>query len=437
VLDFRILANSKSVFARRRSLPPKQSSSQSWIASPPKELAVRNDIFRPIHLRIDKEARFSLLKRAFPNILSFIMEDSHLYQQIVSAVRQQILSGRLQPGDRLPSIREMTAEWGCTPGTVQRAYHELAIQELVVSRPGQGTHVVHQLPRERDDTPLRRAALVHRAQAFLLEVLTAGYTTGEVETALQLALDQWRVISEQPSPAIQGQLRFVGSHDLALAWIAAHFSEIAPRYSLELQFTGSLGGLIALAEGKADLAGSHLWDEETDSYNIPYVRRLLPGQRVALLTLAQRRLGLITPASNPASVLELADLQRPGLVFVNRQPGSGTRVWLDAALRRAGISAAGIRGYEDERATHSEVARAVAEGKADAGFGLQTAAMAFGLNFIPLVSERYELVIPEGTFDHPAMQQMARWLAERPAHQAIHELGGYETDDTGKVQWVN
>jgi len=379
----------------------------------------------------------SLQKRTFANILSSIMEDSHLYQQIVTAVRQQILSGSLQPGDRLPSIREMTAEWGCTPGTVQRAYHELAMMELVVSRPGQGTHVVHQLPRERDDTPLRRAALVHRAQSFLLEVLTAGYTTDEVETALQLALDQWRVISVQPNPVIQGKLRFVGSHDLALAWIAAHFSEIAPHYSLELQFSGSLGGLIALAEGKADLAGSHLWDQETDSYNIPYVRRLLPGQRVALLTLAQRRLGLITPAGNPAGVLELTDLSRPGLVFVNRQPGSGTRVWLDAALHRAGINAASIRGYEDERATHSEVARRVAEGEADAGFGLQTAAIAFGLDFFPLVTERYDLVIPEATFNHPAMQQMSSWLAERPARQAIAELGGYETDDTGKVEWVN
>ena len=183
------------------------------------------------------------------------MEDSHLYQQIVNAIRQQILSGRLQPGDRLPSIREMTVEWGCTPGTVQRAYHELAIQELVVSRPGQGTHVVHQLPRERDDTPLRRAGLVHRAQSFLLEVLTAGYTTGEVETALQLALDQWRVISEQPSPAIQGKLRFVGSHDLALAWIAAHFPEIAPHYSLELQFSGSLGGLDRAGGGQSRPGG--------------------------------------------------------------------------------------------------------------------------------------------------------------------------------------
>ncbi len=365
------------------------------------------------------------------------MEESHLYQQIVQAIRQQILSGELQPGSRLPSIRDMTSEWGCTPGTVQRAYHELSLQEMVVSRPGQGTHVVQRLPRQRDETPLRRAALVHRAQAFLLEVLTAGYTTDEVETALRLAMDQWRVIAGQPSPPIQGKLRFVGSHDLALAWIAAHFSEIAPHYSLELQFCGSLGGLIALAEGKADLAGSHLWDEETDSYNTPFIRRLLPGQRVAMLTLAQRRLGLITAAGNPAEIRQLTDLPRAGLIFVNRQPGSGTRVWLDAAIRRQGIDPRTIRGFDDERATHSEVARSVAEGDADAGFGLQTAAVAFGLDFIPLVSERYDLVIPETTFNDPAIGHLAVWLSSQLARQAITELGGYETGESGKLEWVN
>jgi putative molybdopterin biosynthesis protein len=365
------------------------------------------------------------------------MEEIYLYQKIVSAIRQEILSGRLQPGDRLPSIRELTIEWGCTPGTVQRAYHELVGQELVVSRPGQGTHVVHRLPHESDDTPLRRAALVHRAQAFLLEVLTAGYTNEEVETALRLALDQWRVISEQPSPAIQGKLRFVGSHDLALAWIAAHFQEIAPHYSLELHFAGSLGGLIALVEGKADLAGSHLWDEETDNYNISFVRRLLPGQRVALLALAQRRLGLIVPAKNPSRIYALADLQKSAVVFVNRQPGSGSRVWLDAAMRRAKIDTGAIRGYDDERLTHSDVARAVAEGKADAGFGLQTAALAFGLDFIPLVTERYDLILPEATYKNPAIGKLAEWLNSTPARQAIAELGGYETDDTGKLEWIN
>src|SRR5512139_1745777 len=221
------------------------------------------------------------------------MEEPYLYQKIVAAVRQDILTGRLSPGERLPTVRHMSMQWGCTVGTVQRAYAELARQGLVVSRSGQGTHVVEKPPAQ-DETPLRRALLVHRAEAFLLETLTAGYTPGEVESALRLALDQWRAISTSPEPTEEGVLRFAGSHDLALTWLAAHFpaadeQAMLPRLTLQLGFAGSLGGLIALQQGRADLAGCHLWDEATDTYNAPYIRRLLPGQRVALLTLAYRR----------------------------------------------------------------------------------------------------------------------------------------------------
>ena len=94
----------------------------------------------------------------------------------------------------------------------------------------------------------------------------------------------------QPPPVQAGSLQFMGSHDPALAWLAAHFSEIAPGYHFQLGFSGSLGGLIALSENAADVAGSHLWDKETNTYNEPFVRRLLPGRRVALITFAYRRL---------------------------------------------------------------------------------------------------------------------------------------------------
>ncbi len=257
------------------------------------------------------------------------MDEQPIYQRIAQSMRQEIQTGNLKPGDRLPSIREMTVSWHCTPGTVQRAYRELADQHLVVSRAGQGTHVV-QTALQVDDTPLRRAGLVHMAQSFLLEAFTAGHSPEEVETAVQIALDQWRVIRAQPAPAVVNVLRFNGSHDLALIWIASHFGEISHQTRLDLHFSGSLGGLIALAEGRSDLAGCHLWDQETDSYNIPFVRRLLPGQLIALVTLAWRWQGLIMPAGNPARINGLADLAREGVRFVNRQPGSGTRVWLDS-----------------------------------------------------------------------------------------------------------
>jgi molybdate-binding protein/DNA-binding transcriptional regulator YhcF (GntR family) len=368
------------------------------------------------------------------------MEEPHIYQKIVAAIRQDILAGRLRPGERLPTVRQTAADWGCTIGTAQRAYAELADQGLVVSRSGQGTHVVDKPPIQ-NDTPLRRALLVHRAEAFLLETLTAGYTPVEVESALRLALDQWRAISTSPQPTEGGVLRFAGSHDLALSWLAAHFpadesSTVVPRFTLQLGFNGSLGGLIALQQGRADLAGCHLWDEATGQYNAPFVRRLLPGRRVALLTLVHRRLGLILPAGNPLNLAGLPDLARPGLHFVNRQPGSGTRVWLDAALRRLGVDTSHIQGYDYERLTHSDVARAVAEGQANAGFGLETAALTLGLDFIPLVTEPYDLVIPAENLDLPGIQRLRSWLGTDQACQALSALGGYDTTHTGELAWV-
>ena len=364
------------------------------------------------------------------------MEEEHLYQKIANSTRQDILVGKLKPGDRLPTVREIAIQWNCTLGTAQRAYAELSRQGLVISRSGQGTHIVENPPL-RDETPMRRASLVHRAEALLLEAITAGYSPAEVESALRLAMDHWRVTAEEPLPATKDVLRFVGSHDLALSWIAAHFSEIAPHHTLQLNFTGSLGGLIALAEGKADLAGSHLWDEETDSYNTPFIRKVLPNQRIALLTLAHRSLGLIVPISNPSKVTGLEDLLRPELRFVNRQAGSGTRVWLDSNLRKASLSPSEIRGYRDTCMTHSEVARAIAEGNADIGFGLLTAARAFGLDFIPLVRERYDLVIPEASFVLPGVQNLVEWLGAPEAHQAIADLGGYDIQATSKIEWIS
>jgi len=358
-----------------------------------------------------------------------------LYDQIAESIRQEISGASLQPGDRLPSVRDMAAKWQCTIGTVQRAYEELARQGLVVSRHGQGTRVVKMTSVE-ETVPLRRATLVHRAEAFLLEVLTAGYSEAEVEQSLRLALDRWRALTQQPIEPPEHQLRFVGSHDPAVAWIAAHFSEIVPGYTSQLTFAGSLGGLMALASGEADLAGCHLWDEESDTYNVPFVRRLLFGQRVALLTLAHRRLGFMTVPSLSSGLTHLRDLAAAQLRFVNRQRGAGTRIWLDAHLQRLNIAPERIPGYERELRTHSEVAQAIAEGQADVGLGVEATALAFGLNFIPLTQERYDFVVPLSSWEKPSVQALAQWLGTAQAKRSIKTLGGYDLIETGQVRWV-
>ena len=365
------------------------------------------------------------------------MDEPHLYRQLAEKVRQEILEGVLKPGDRLPPLRELAAQWGCTIGTVQHAYQELAQQGLVTSRAGQGTRVVEgPSGSAQSGIPLRRATLVHRAESFLLEAVTAGYSLEEIDSAVRQAMDRWRVVEQSPQQAEAQVLRFAGSHDLAVTWLAGIFPTLVPGGALRVQITGSLGGLLALASGQADLAGAHLWDPGTDSYNVPYVQRFFPGQRMALVALAGRRLGLLTAPGNPLGISGLADLARTEVRFINRNPGSGTRVWLDAMLQRAGISPQRIRGYEQEQMTHLAVAQAVAQGQVDVGLGLQGAAIPYGLDFILLTQEHYHLVMPEAVFQRSEVQALVGALAQPEMCQSIQALGGYDTSLTGTVTWA-
>jgi putative molybdopterin biosynthesis protein len=359
-----------------------------------------------------------------------------LYLQIAESIRQEIVYGALAPGDALPSLRAMAERWRCTVGTVQRAYAELARESVVTTRFGQGTRVAEAAPAIGPAASLRRATLANQTERFLLDMLAAGYAAGEVEQALRLALDRWQSLAAAQPQAPEQTLRFAGSHDPAVSLLAMRFDQIAPGWTMVVRFSGSLGGLMALAQGEADIAGCHLWDQASDSYNAVFVQHLLPGRPAALLTLAHRRLGLITPSVNPQGIASLADLTRPGLRFINRQRGSGTRVWLDAQLHQAGVDAAAIIGYGEEVATHSAVAEAVAVGQADVGLGIEAAALAHGLGFTPLASERYDLAIPAALWAQPAVQALAEWLGSDAAKAAIDALGGYDTSETGRVVWV-
>jgi molybdate-binding protein/DNA-binding transcriptional regulator YhcF (GntR family) len=358
-----------------------------------------------------------------------------LYQEIAESIRQAIFYGELRPGDELPPVREMSAQWNCAPGTVQRAYHELAEQGLITSRPGQGTRVT--APASSGiNMPLRRASLTNDTEAFLLRVLSAGYSVREIETAVRIALDRWRAVSQEVEPPAEHVIRFVGSHDPTISILAEQVKTLSPGCTMPITFAGSLGGLIALAERQADVAGSHLWDAETDTYNAAFVRRLLPGQRTALITLAHRRLGLILAPGNPLKISGLRDLTAAHLRFINRQPGAGTRVWLDAQLCRLGIDAHRIAGYGEQVMTHTEVARAVSEGRADTGLGIEAAALAYGLDFLFLTSERYDLVIPSAAWTFEPVQRLVAWLSSDAAHDLLGGLAGYDFGETGHVEWV-
>jgi putative molybdopterin biosynthesis protein len=365
------------------------------------------------------------------------MEETYLYKQIVEAIRQEIITGVLKAGDQVPPIRQITKIWNCTPGTVQKAYQELARQGLVRSQAGRGTHVtaLPQPEQVQGGLSLRSARLVHQAESFLLESLTAGYELNEIQQAVDIAGDRWRGMRKSSQAQIETkQIRFSGSHDLLVVWISGHLPETLKEFSLEPIFTGSLGGLMALAENQADLAGCHLWDDESRSYNLPFIRKLFPGQAMTTIRLANRRLGLICAPGNPMNIRALIDLTKPGIRFVNRQAGSGTRVWLDTTLKNLSIDRSKIHGFDEEKATHSEVARSVAEGDFDAGICLESAAEFFNLPFLPLTEEPYDLVTLSEKAEAEPLRTLFSWIGSDAIKDASTLLPGYDFSQTGMRQ---
>jgi putative molybdopterin biosynthesis protein len=227
----------------------------------------------------------------------------------------------------------------------------------------------------------------------------------------------------------------IGSHDLALDLLSNELARKVPGASLASANVGSLGGLLALARGEAHLAGSHLLDEESGEYNVSFVRRHLSGRPVVLLNLAGRVQGLIVPAGNPKGLRTLEDLARPDVLFVNRQRGSGTRVLLDYQLKRAGLEAHQVRGYEREEFTHLAVAADVASGAADVGLGILAAARALGLEFVPLFDEQYQLVIPREYYESDLLAPLLNVLRDGSLKAQVDALGGYDVSQMGTVAW--
>lgn len=369
----------------------------------------------------------------------------HLYLEIAESIRRRIASGELGPGDKLPPVRRMAQRWNCTPGTVSRAYTILAQDGLIEGFRGGGTRVTPNTLLPEQPT-WRWASLVNQAEQYLLTAISSGYSVQQADTALTVATARWKDLLEmgtaaapsvaQTAPNGDGSLRFVGSHDLLVESLARMLLENA-QVLLSVDYSGSLGGLMTLAQGNAEVAGTHLWDEATNSYNRPFVRRLLPGRRLALLTLAHRSLGLILPPGNPQKIEQLGDLAQVDLRLANRQAGSGTRVWLDAHLKALEIEPVSVSGYEREELTHLAVARAVADGEATAGLGIHAAAAAYGLAFIPLSKERYELVIPAEIWESPSIQALVDVVRSPQLGETITTLGGYDTSETGRERWVS
>ena len=237
------------------------------------------------------------------------------------------------------------------------------------------------------------------------------------------------------SPEPTGTILAFGSHDVTLELLGDELHAIHPGLTLISAHVGSLGGLLALQQGQAHLAGSHLFDAESGEYNAPYIRRLLTphGIRVALVGFVTRVQGLIVQPGNPKDIRGLADLLREDVRFVNRQRGAGTRVLLDYHLARQGIDPTRIQGYAREESSHLAVAAAVAGGVADCGLGIQAMARSHNLGFLPLFHERYDLVIPMAQMESDLLAPFLALLRDPPPSflRQVEALGGYGAERLG------
>lgn len=370
---------------------------------------------------------------------------SPIFTQIANYLRQMVATGRLQRGERLPTVRELAESLAVSPGTVVKAYRQLEQDGVIQSRRGGGTSVSGQ-PSDPQLLTIRQTRLSNMMSNGILEALSQGYSLEEIEAAFSVHLDRWREertdtgqTAEMPAGSARTakSLVIVASHDLALNMLVARLRRKITGTKIEVTYAGSLGGLIALQEGRADMAGIHLLDAETGEYNYPYVKHLLPGREMAIVHLAYRVQGLMIAAGNAKRIQGIEDLRRPDVTLINRQKGSGTRILLDQELRQLGIAASDVKGYRHEVDTHLAVARGIAEGEADVGLGIEAAARACRIDFLPLYRERYDLVMPIENHRSKRFAPLLRVIASKDFQKAVTEVGGYDTSQSGTTTFVD
>lgn len=233
---------------------------------------------------------------------------------------------------------------------------------------------------------------------------------------------------------IRNTIVCIGSHDNILDVLANWIRKRFPSYCLSSAHVGSMGGIMAIKKAEAHIAGTHLLDENSGEYNIPFIKRLIPDKKVVLINLVYRQQGLLVKKGNPKGIRGFEDLLREDIFFINRQMGSGTRLLLDKHLKEKGINPYLIKGYEKEEYTHMAVASAVSSGIADTGLAIYSSAKALDLDFIPVAKERYDLIIPKDLIDDERIEALLDIIRnDKEFRLEVESLGGYDTQDMGKI----
>lgn len=278
---------------------------------------------------------------------------------------------------------------------------------------------VYEMVKRGDIPAVKIGKQVRIAQAILEQKLRPGT---KPETA-----------EPQPPEPAGGGIVLCGQ-DSCLNIIANHISALPGAMPMLRSYAGSYNSLHQLYQGKADIATSHLWDEESGSYNFPFITRLLPGVPVTVVRLLGRNMGIYVKAGNPKGISGVESLRGGRVSMVNREKGSGTRILLDEKLKALGIDRRSIPGYDREYNNHLSIAGAVAREIADFGMGAETAARQVdGVEFLPLQKEWYDLVFPAEREQEPTFQLLMEYLTGGGFREEVAATGNYDLTQTGQV----
>lgn len=252
---------------------------------------------------------------------------------------------------------------------------------------------------------------------------TEGYEAGEEV--------QVRLLSTPEK--LQNTLVVIGSHDPLLDEVADMMHRADPTVFMSSSHVGSMGGIMAIRRSEAHAGGCHLLDTETGVYNLSFLKKYFPNGGIRLVRCVGRQQGLMLAKGNPLDIKEFADIAKNGVRYVNRQKGSGTRVLMDYLCEQYAVNVSDIYGYEREELTHTSVAAQIANGSADAGMGIYSAAQLYDLDFLPICIEEYDLIIPDHAWETPVVQQLIATLKSPAFREKMLAMGGYTVDHPGEI----
>ncbi|MCX7856887.1 MAG: molybdopterin biosynthesis protein [Deltaproteobacteria bacterium] len=236
---------------------------------------------------------------------------------------------------------------------------------------------------------------------------------------------------------LENRINIVGSHDICLSVLREILKNVNPKLDLISIHTGSLGGIMAFRKGITDLTTTHILDPDEKIYNIPILKNYLGAKRWKLINIAKRITGIAVRKGNPKNIKKIDDVAKPGIKFINRQYGSGTRILFDMLIQEKGIEKEKIDGYDREEASHMRVGVLIKEGIADCGITIYSVAKLFDLGFIPLAEEDFDLLVSDEFTKEEKFQLIYDIITSDDFKSRLQMLGGYETTDTGKIKYVN